>query len=79
MVSREDRFNAKPVIDIVVYRGGDTLGGWSFAGLTTVLGFGLGGVAAVGAIVAVAWVAVGVYLGRTYDRTTVAQTVTDYG
>ena len=79
LVSREDRFKAKPVIDIVVYRGGDTLAGWAFAGLTTVLGFGLGGVALIGAIVAVAWAAVGVYLGRTYDRTTVAPTVTDSG
>jgi AAA family ATP:ADP antiporter len=79
LVSREDRFKAKPVIDIVVYRGGDTLAGWAFAGLTTVLGFGLGGVAVVGAIVAVAWAVVGVYLGRIYDRTTVAPTVTDSG
>ncbi len=79
LVSREDRFKAKPVIDIVVYRGGDTLAGWAFAGLTAGLGIGLGGVAAVGAIVAVAWAAVGVYLGRTYDRTTVAPTVTDSG
>lgn len=79
LVSREDRFKAKPVIDIVVYRGGDTLAGWAFAGLTAGLGFGLGGVAAVGAIVAVAWAFVGVYLGRTYDRTTAAPTVTDSG
>ena len=79
LVSREDRFKAKPVIDIVVYRGGDTLAGWAFAGLTTVLGFGLGGVAVVGAIVAVAWAVVGVYLGRIYDRTTVAPTVADSG
>ena len=79
LVSREDRCKAKPVIDIVVYRGGDTLAGWAFAGLTAGLGIGLGGVAAVGAIVAVAWAAVGVYLGRTYDRTTVAPTVTDSG
>lgn len=79
LVSREDRFKAKPVIDIVVYRGGDTLAGWAFAGLTAGLGFGLGGVAAVGAIVAVAWAFVGVYLGRTYDRATVAPNVTDSG
>ena len=79
LVSREDRFKAKPVIDIVVYRGGDTLAGWAFAGLTTSLGFGLGGVAAIGAIVAVTWAVVGVYLGRTYDRNTVAPTVTDSG
>ncbi len=79
LVSREDRFKAKPVIDIVVYRGGDTLAGWAFAGLTTGLGFGLGGVAAIGAIVAVAWAVVGAYLGRTYDRNTVATSVTDSG
>jgi AAA family ATP:ADP antiporter len=70
LVNREDRFKAKPVIDIVVYRGGDALAGWAFAGLTAGLGLGLGGVAAIGAIVAVAWAAVGVYLGRSYDQST---------
>lgn len=70
LVNREDRFKAKPVIDIVVYRGGDTLAGWAFAGLTAALGLGLGGVAAVGAVIAVVWAVVGVYLGRTYDRAT---------
>lgn len=70
LVSREERFKAKPVIDIVVYRGGDTLAGWSFALLTAALGLGLGGVAVIGALIAVAWAAVGVYLGRRYDRET---------
>ncbi len=77
LVNREDRFKAKPVIDIVVYRGGDALAGWAFAGLTAGLGLGLGGVAAIGAIVAVAWAAVGVYLGRIYDHTTTIADVTD--
>jgi len=77
LVSREDRFKAKPVIDIVVYRGGDTLAGWAFAGLTTTLGLGLGGIAVIGAIVALAWAAVGVYLGRSYDQSTASAAVTD--
>ena len=68
LVSREDRFKAKPVIDIVVYRGGDTLAGWMFAGLTAGLGLGIGGVAAIGALIAVLWAIVGLYLGRQYDR-----------
>ncbi len=68
LVSREDRFKAKPVIDIVVYRGGDTLAGWTFAGLTAGLGFGIAGVAAIGVIIAALWAIVGVYLGRHYDR-----------
>ncbi len=68
LVSREERFKAKPVIDIVVYRGGDTIAGWSFTGLTMGLNLGMGGVAIVGALIAVAWAAVGVYLGRNYKQ-----------
>lgn len=68
LVNREDRFKAKPVIDIVVYRGGDTLAGWTFAGMTAILGFGLGAMAAIGAAIAIIWAVVGVYLGRSYDR-----------
>jgi AAA family ATP:ADP antiporter len=74
LVNREDRFKAKPVIDIVVYRGGDTLAAWLFAGLTAGLGLGIGGVAAVGALIAALWAIVGLYLGRQYDR---AVAVTD--
>ncbi|MDH3614002.1 MAG: MFS transporter [Gammaproteobacteria bacterium] len=70
LVNREDRFKAKPVIDIVVYRGGDVLASWAFAGLTAALGLGLGAVAAVGAAIALVWAVVGVYLGRSYDRAT---------
>ena len=68
LVDREDRFKAKPVIDIVVYRGGDALAGWAFAGMTVALGLGLGAVASIGAIIGVVWAIVGVYLGRSYDR-----------
>jgi AAA family ATP:ADP antiporter len=70
LVSREDRFKAKPVIDIVVYRGGDVLASWAFAGLTAALGLGLGAVAAIGAVIAVIWSGVGIYLGRIYDQQT---------
>ena len=68
IVSREMRFKAKPVIDIVIYRGGDVVWGWAFTGLTTVAGFGLTGVAIVGAGLAAAWTAVALFLGRKYDR-----------
>lgn len=68
IVNREKRFKAKPVIDIVVYRGGDVVWAWLFTGLTTVLGFGMAGVAWVGAAIALAWAVVGARLGKTYDR-----------
>ena len=68
VVDRETRFKAKPVIDIVVYRGGDTITGWAFAGLTAGLGLGLGIVAAIGAGIALLWAFVGLYLGRTFKK-----------
>ncbi len=67
-VDRETRFKAKPVIDIVVYRGGDAISSIAFAGLTDGLGFGLAVMAGIGAGIAAAWAAVGVYLGRMFGR-----------
>jgi len=67
-VDRETRFKAKPVIDIVVYRGGDTLNAWAFTGLTQGLGLGLASVAIVGAVIAGIWAAVGYYLGKSFER-----------
>ena len=68
VVDRETRFKAKPVIDIVVYRGGDTITGWAFAGLTAGLGGGRGAVAAIGAGIALLWAFIGLYLGRTFKK-----------
>ncbi len=68
-VTREERFKAKPVIDIVVYRGGDAVSGTLFAFLTDGIGFGLAAVALVGAGIAAAWTSVGVWLGRKFDLT----------
>ena len=67
-VDRETRFKAKPVIDIVAYRGGDTIMAWLFTGLTQGLGLGLAAVALVGAGIAALWAIVGIYLGRWFER-----------
>jgi AAA family ATP:ADP antiporter len=67
-VDRETRFKAKPVIDIVVYRGGDAISASLFAGLTDGLGLGLSAVAAIGAGISAIWAAFGVYLGKLYNR-----------
>ena len=68
LVNQETRFKAKPVIDIVAYRGGDMLTAWLFTGLTQGLGLGLAAVAAVGAGIASLWALVGIYLGKWFDR-----------
>ena len=67
-VDRETRFKAKPVIDIVIYRGGDMLNAWAFTALTQGLGLGLAAVAGVGAFIAALWALTGIYLGRQFNK-----------
>lgn len=66
-VGRETRFKTKPVIDIVVYRGGDVLAGWSYTGLAQGIGFGLGAIAWVAALIALCWTLVAIFLGRRFE------------
>ena len=68
LVNQETRFKAKPVIDIVAYRGGDMITAWLFTGLTQGLGLGLAAVAVIGAGIAGLWTLVGIYLGRWFER-----------
>ena len=67
-VSRDTRFKVKPVIDIVVYRGGDMLNAWAFTALTQGFGLSLAAVAGVGAFIAMLWAGVGIYLGNVFAR-----------
>jgi len=67
-VDKETRFKAKPVIDVVVYRGGDMMTAWFFTALTEGLGLGMAAVSAVGAGIAAVWATIGIYLGRVYDK-----------
>jgi len=69
-VDADTRFKAKPVIDIVVYRGGDMLTAWLYTALTATLSLGTAGIAAVSALVAAVWAGAGIFLGRAYDRET---------
>ncbi len=67
-VSADQRFKAKPVLDVVVYRGGDAISGSLFALLSEGLALGLGAIALIGSAVAALWALVGVYLGGRYQR-----------
>ncbi len=69
-VDQETRFKAKPIIDVIVYRGGDVFWGWSFTSLTQIIGLGMAGVAAVGASIAGLWAIVGYYFGRSVEGNT---------
>jgi ATP:ADP antiporter, AAA family len=61
--SREDRYKAKNFIDTVVYRSGDQVGSWAYVGLVA-LGLNLTGVAIVAVPLSLAWLALGLWLGR---------------
>jgi len=73
LVDSETRYKAKPVIDIVVYRGGDMMTAWLHTGLKETLSFGLPGVALVGAIIAAVWAFTGAWLGKTFNQADGAQ------
>src|SRR5690606_12921740 len=67
VVSREDKYKSKAFTDTFVYRGGDVLGAWT-EGLLGRLGLALVGLAAVAVPLAVAWAALGFWLGRTQQQ-----------
>ncbi|MEX0807042.1 MAG: MFS transporter [Candidatus Binatia bacterium] len=67
VVLREDKYKAKSFIDTVVYRLGDQLGAWSYAGLG-LLGFGMTGIAVVAVPISFLWLANSLWLGRKQER-----------
>ena len=67
-LSREQRYKSKAFIDAAVYRGGDLLNGWIYAGLAA-LGMTAGAIALAAAPVAVLWGLLGWQLGRNGKAT----------
>ncbi len=65
-VDREQRFKAKPVIDVAVYRGGDAVSASAFAGLTDGLGVGMIGMSLIGTAVAGFWAMAGFFIGKRF-------------
>lgn len=66
-VSRDEKYKAKSLIDTFVYRVGDQLGAWSYAGLAAA-GVGVAGVAWVAVPLSLVWMVNGWRLGRRQDR-----------
>jgi ATP:ADP antiporter, AAA family len=62
----ETKYKAKNAIDTFVYRGGDAIAGWTYAGIVAVAT--TGAVALAGAALAGVWAAVGYAIGRRHDR-----------
>jgi AAA family ATP:ADP antiporter len=63
VVPREDKYKAKSFIDTFVYRAGDQIGAWVYAGMG-LLGLGLAGISVAAVPIAVLWLINGLWLGR---------------
>jgi len=69
VVSREEKYKAKYVIDNVVFRGGDAASGWLFHALRG-LGVELNAISLATVPVALGWLALALALGRTHEKRT---------
>jgi AAA family ATP:ADP antiporter len=63
VVPREDKYKAKNIIETFIYRGGDQLGAWAYAGLAAV-GLSLAGISFAAVPMGAAWLVLGLWLGR---------------
>lgn len=66
VLGREAKYKSKPFLDAAVYRGGDLVSGWIYAGLAAV-GFSIGAISLVAAPVAGVWAILAIYLGRQQE------------
>jgi len=67
VVGRDEKYKAKNMIDVVVYRGSDALYGWVYDSLQA-LGLKLGAIALCALPVAALWIVLSTALGRTQER-----------
>jgi ATP:ADP antiporter, AAA family len=66
VVEREEKYKAKNVIDIVVFRGGDAASGWLFAALRGA-GLEMGAISLATVPVTAAWLALALALGKRQE------------
>jgi ATP:ADP antiporter, AAA family len=67
VVGREEKYKAKNLIDVVIYRGSDALYGWVYDSLQA-LGLKLGAIALCALPVVAGWLVLSAALGRTQER-----------
>ncbi len=67
VIPREDKYKAKNFIETFVYRAGDQVGAWGFAGLAAI-GLSMSGIAYAAVPIAAVWLFLGVWLGREQGR-----------
>ncbi len=74
VLAREEKYKAKNVIDVVVFRGADAVGGWLFAALRA-LGLELPAISLAAVPLAAVWFVLALALGRAQERRAAAATI----
>jgi AAA family ATP:ADP antiporter len=72
VVPREDKYKAKSFIETFIYRAGDQIGAWTYAGFAA-LGLGISGAAYAAVPFAVLWLVLGLWLGRRQAQLAAAE------
>lgn len=67
VVGREEKYKSKAFLDAAVYRGGDLVGGWIYAGLVWI-GLSVGAIALLSAPLMALWMGIGFQLGKRQDE-----------
>jgi AAA family ATP:ADP antiporter len=67
VLSTEEKYKAKNFIDTVIYRGGDAVSAWAYAGLLAV-GLSGSGISLVAVPLACAWVWISFNLGKRQEE-----------
>lgn len=75
VVEREEKYKSKAFIDAAVYRGGDLVSAWIYAGLAA-LGLSIASIALVAVPAAALWAGTGWWLGRSNNRLRTARDTT---
>jgi AAA family ATP:ADP antiporter len=66
VLGKEEKYKAKNFIDTAIYRGGDVVSAWAFAGLQG-LGFTLSAIAYIAVPLTCAWAWIAFRLGKTQE------------
>jgi AAA family ATP:ADP antiporter len=67
VLNKEEKYKAKNFIDTVIYRGGDAVSAWAYAGLQAI-GLGITAIAFVAIPMAGVWVMIALFLGRQHHK-----------
>jgi AAA family ATP:ADP antiporter len=66
VLNKEEKYKAKNFIDTVIYRGGDAVSAWAYAGLQAI-GLGITAIAFIAIPMTGIWVMIALYLGKQHQ------------